>query len=177
MHATGFRSLIQVGDELLGPVALDRLLESLGVTRTRLMDPSAWFSLSLAESLIEEIESKSQQPDMLDRMADLLISRQNLGPLYPLVRALGTPAFTYGRMASLAERVNKVAEVQALQRGRGRVRLIYRNRPTAPSERGDFMCRSRRAQFIAIPTLFGLPRAQLDHPECMQHGAQACITI
>jgi signal transduction histidine kinase len=175
MHATGFRALMQVGDEFLGARALDEFLQSLGVSRERLMDPSAWFSLALAEALIEEIETKSQKPGMLKRMADLLIDRENLGPLYPLVRALGTPAFTYGRMAALTERVNKIAEVQAQQRGRGRVRLIYRRLPTAPRERGDFMCRSRRAQFSAIPTLFGLPRAKVDHPTCMQYGGHECV--
>ena len=176
MHATGIRSLAEVGAEALGNERLDALLGELGASRTELDDSSAWFSLRFAEAFIASLEEATGDSDLLVKAARLIFSPKNLGPIYVLARAFGTPRSTYTQMVSLAPRVNKVGVIEVQDTAPGRIRLRYTTAQGAPREVGTFMCRIRIAQFTELPAmLFGLPRAVVTHQHCMQRGDEACV--
>src|SRR6476619_5237417 len=126
MHATGFRALLEIGAEQLGRARMDEILATLGVARHELEDPTAWFSLRLAEALIETLERETNDAEFLVKMAKSILSPKNLGPLYPFVRAFGTPGSTYTQMVSIARRVNKVGQCDVQRVRPGQVRLRYR---------------------------------------------------
>lgn len=176
MHASGFRALLEVGNERLGEASMRELLASHGVKPEEFGDNSAWFSLRLAEAMIEHCEQHGQDPDFHAHVVRAMLSPRHMGPVYPLMRAFGTPGFTYAQMVAFAPRVNKVGSCEVLASSPGRIRLAYRAIPGATAERCGAMCRSRLTQFRELPqALFGLPAASVEHPECMQKGGSACI--
>ena len=175
IHTFFLRPLLDGAKEGLGADVLDAVLASLGVTEEMLRDPTGWVSLELVEALCEELAARQEDPAGLDRMFRSAISRRYLGAIYPLVRSFGTPAFTYQQVVKGTGRFNKIGSYSMESTGRHRIRLTYRPLPGAPRERSGLVCRGRRNQLAAIPGLFDLPPAEIQHPSCMARGDDACV--
>ena len=175
LHASGFRAILEVASKHLGPDEVRKLVESLGVKLEQFSDPNGWLSLEFAEALNQEISSRVADPTWLDTAMRLGLTPKYLGILYPLFRSFGTPAFTYKQTVLVARRLNKTMtwEVEALEPQYARFRV--QPTPNASREKTPFMCRARMVQIEAFATLFDLPPAEVDHPQCLLRGDSACV--
>jgi signal transduction histidine kinase len=175
LPAYPLRAVFDLAAEELGEEALAGLLSARGVTRKGLEDPLVWISLEFVEWLFDAISQSLDDPDFVTRAATRSMSAKYMGPLYPLLVALGTPLFTYRQVPKATSRLHKLARWDLTEARRGAVRLVLSPEPGQPRERTHTMCRFRKAQFSRVPTLFGLPAARVDHPECMIDGGNACV--
>jgi signal transduction histidine kinase len=173
LHGSGFHALLREADRSLGAETTDRILEALGTTRALINDADAWFSLAFAEALMGRLST--QDPRLIGRAMQHMLSPRGLGMLYPLFRAFGSPMFTYRQVGRLSSRLNKVGTYSVHELGRGRVELVYRGVPGAARESTRHMCEVRRAQLMIAPTLFDLPPAQVEHRECIALGHEHCL--
>lgn len=175
LHAFGFRAILEVAREALGPAVIDQILASLGVNSTELEDPNAWFSAEFAEALIAEVTERTKDPTWLARAMRLGVSPRYLGTLYPLVHAFGSPQFAYRQIVKQSGRFNKITSWSLDSVGLRTARLSARGIPGTPRERTTVMCECRATQLVAVPTLFDLPPAKLVHDSCMVRGDEACV--
>ncbi len=175
LHASGFRALIEVGEKELGKAVLIDILRDLGTTIEHLKDTTAWFSLEFAEGLMEALVARTSDRGVLDRAMKLMLTPRYLGIVHPLFRSLGTPGFLYGQLPKLVPRVNKVIAWTVERPEVRRALITVRRPPGAPAERTPYCCHIRGVQIAAGPTLFDLPPAQLEHPQCMLRGDEACV--
>jgi signal transduction histidine kinase len=108
-------------------------------------------------------------------MMKLALSPQHMGFAHPRFRAVGSPMLFYTAIAKMAARVNKVLDMSATRLGSNRMRITVRRRPEAPVETYPWLCKCREAQIAEAPTIFGLPPARIEHPQCMLRGDDACV--
>jgi signal transduction histidine kinase len=175
LHASGFRAMLEIATQELGQPAVSGLVRELGVTLEELADPNGWFSLEFAEALIGAIDVRIKDPTWFDRAMRLGVTAKYLGMLYPLFRAFGTPAFTYKQTVSIVQRLNKTMswKLEALEDNFARFRVTPA--PGITRERSIYMCRVRLVQAEALSTLFDLPPARVEHPECLHRGDDCCV--
>ena len=98
-----------------------------------------------------------------------------IGPLYPLFFAFGSPIFAYGQLAKAAGRFNRTGPWRSDEMRPGYVRMSWHPTPGMSQEQGPYICKSRVVQLGLFPTIFGHLPAQVEHPECILHGGQACV--
>lgn len=91
------------------------------------------------------------------------------GPVRFLIGAI-SPIDAYELGARNMRLISTISAFEPERRGYGRVFIRYRSaRPE-----GRLMCLSRQAQIIALPTLWGLARAELVEESCIARGDATC---
>ena len=78
-------------------------------------------------------------------------------------------------MADRLPRFNKVGSVEFEAHGDRRVVLTYFGHPSGPREQSPHICAARLGQMAAIPTLFDLPPAKVEHDICLHMGDDRCV--
>jgi signal transduction histidine kinase len=175
LHAFPLRAFLDEGRETLGAAGLTELLGLYGLIAADLTDSSTWVSLAFVESLLEELVKRANDPEFLERCMARGMTPKYIGPLYPLLFALGSPAFTYKQLVPAGGRVNKTGHWSAETLGSGHVRLTWRQPANGPRETSALICGTRLIQLRRVPTLFDLPPASVEHPSCLRRGDDACV--
>ncbi len=174
VHSLFLRPFLDDAQAKLGRDETRTLLARFGVTEEQLRDETAWVSLRFCEELFETLIGAGEDLGMFDRCGRLAVSPQYAGILRPLFRAVGDPLFAYRQVVQATGRFNKVGLWTLVEARRGFVSLEYRPRPEAPLERGPYVCYARGAQLAALPLMFDVPPAEVDHPVCLHKGGAFC---
>jgi signal transduction histidine kinase len=174
VHSLFLRPFLDEVAESLGPQRLAEILTGLGTEERRLRDQTAWVSLGFCEAFFEKLGESGMDAALFERCGRLALSAKYLGILRPLFRTFGTPLYGFRQATQSTGRFNKVGEMTLVESRPGLVRLEYRSRPGAPRETGSYICRTRAAQLAAIPTMFDLQPAEVEHFACMHRGDPVC---
>jgi signal transduction histidine kinase len=153
---------------------LPSLLSAWQVTLPELRDETNWVSLRFCEALTDWLAARLGPDELAAQVTRAAYSPRALGFLYPLLRAFGSPRAGYLRLPQFVSVLNKVSHVAVRALGRGGAEIEYR--PATPSlrERSPLVCRLRKEQLAAGPTLWGLPPATVEELECQATGAARC---
>jgi len=158
----------------LGPKRVASILEEMGTTEAEMTDPSNWVSLSFVERFAAVLDREHDDPALFDHCGRLAFDQRYMGMMRPILSAFGSPSFAYDAMCKSLPRFNKVGQIEVTERGPGLRVMEYRPVEGMPRETMPQICAARRGQMAAIPTLFGLPPANVEHPLCMQRGDDCC---
>lgn len=167
------RAFIDEARDAFGSERLEALLKPYGVPSEAFSDPSAWVSLEFVESLLARMQDEAGDEGFFDRATLRGMSPKYIGPLYPLMVALGSPAFTYNQLGRAAGRFNKTGRWTAKPLGPGEFELSWTPKPGL-RETTPYICRTRVLQLAKIPTLFTRPPATVAHPRCVLRGDECC---
>lgn len=174
VNATFLRPFLDVTDQRFGNTRTDDILRAAGVTRTQVWDDTEWVSLQTCEELCASFHEAFQDPAFFEQIGQLSFQRKYLGIMRPIIQASNSPRFVYKGMLSNIARFNKVGIFEVIDEGPCLLDLRYRPKPDAPTEREGLICAARRGQISAIPTLFGLPPAEVEHDACLSSGDPHC---
>lgn len=175
LHIFALRAFVDEARDVLGEAGMAQVLHHYGVTPEQFLDQSAWVSLEFVEALLQHFSDVTGDAGFIERGAVRGMQPKYLGPIYPLIATLGTPAFTYRQLASAGARFNKTGTWTTSDERRGFVRMSYTPFEDAPKERKAFICTVRKTQMTLVPLMFGRPPAKVEHPECMLRGNRACV--
>ena len=161
-------------EEQLGPTGKQRLLDCVGLPESELRDKSTWVSLAQCEAACAMLVELHNDPDLFEEKGGLALQRRYTGPLRPILRALGSPAFAYRAIPKTLPRFNKVGHFEVLVDEPGHVRLAYTSRVP---ERSVWIHKARIGQMAAFPTLFDLPPADVEVLESFADGERCVYDI
>ena len=154
---------------------LPSLLAAWDVTLPQLRDETNWVSLRFCEALTEWLAARVGGDELAVRVAEAAYSPRALGFIYPLLRAFASPRLGYAKLPQFVGVLNKVSRVAVLSIAGGGAELEYRPVSEALRERSPLICRLRREQLAAAPTLWGLPHATVEELECQTRGGERCL--
>ncbi len=154
---------------------LPPLLASWDVSLTDLRDETNWVSLRFCEALTDWLAARLGADVLATETTRAAYSPKALGYLYPLLRAFGSPGAGYVRLPQFVGVLNKVSLVQVSAVARGRAEIEYRPASPALRERSPLICRLRKEQLAAGPTLWSLPAATIEELECQTRGDARCL--
>jgi C4-dicarboxylate-specific signal transduction histidine kinase len=158
-------------DEKTGTEEADRILESIGLDRHRLMDQTGFVTFEENDALFQVVIKATGEPDL-----GYVTGRnlpKSIGSIGGFIVGLTSPDFamkTLGEIeAKLAlKTVNKTTKVGA---NRYRVDITFKG----GFREKRYVCRNRIGCYESLPLFFGLPYAHVEHPECAFEGHDHCV--
>ncbi len=163
-------------DRVGGQDAVDEVLRRCGLSgcEAELRDENSWFSWETKIGLFEETADVLENPGFLVDMAALSLDLKVAGGLKVALRTLGSPQLVYRSVVRANARFNGSHAMELISIGGGQVRTRFVD--ISGERRFHHLdCEYSAALLSIVPELFGLPRAQLTHLECVGDGADACV--
>ncbi|WNV75406.1 sensor domain-containing diguanylate cyclase [Geodermatophilus sp. DSM 44513] len=158
-----------------GDEAVEAVLRSAGVPHSaaELSQPSHWTSYDTRIRLFTAATEVLGDPGTMFR-----VGREALGNgLHPalvlLVRTMGSPRQVYRQLPRAVAKFSTTSTMQVLSAGSTSATLRYTLHPGHRHSRLD--CEYAQGLIGMVPTIFGLPPAELQHPECEADGHLACL--
>jgi diguanylate cyclase (GGDEF)-like protein len=163
-------------DRTGGPDAVAEVLHRCGLSgsEAELRDENCWFSWETKIALFEATAHVLGNPGFLADMAALALDMKVAGGLKVALRTLGSPQLVYRSVVRANARFNGSHEMELISIGDGQARIRFVD--ISGERRFHHLdCEYSAAMLRIVPELFGLPRAQLTHVECVGDGADSCV--
>ena len=155
-----------------GRPALEQLAERLGTRLEVLQDGDRWFSVENFRALSHQMVKETGDPEINYKAGLAFVEPGVLGVERVFARALLEPRHVYERVSQITKRYSRVTNwtIEELQDTQATITFW-----PASAYKDDFLfCRNRQGLLESTPGIFGLPRAQLEHPVCLHRGGDRC---
>jgi PAS domain S-box-containing protein len=144
--------------------SVKHLLEGLKLDEDYLSDPDNWVSHAFLQTLYHRMTDMLGDHHSVFHMALASGRFQSLGLLDPIVRLMGNPKMIYSRSPKYNKLLKLNGDVFIHDMGASWVILEDRYHDSAQKTRFD--CDYTRGILAGIPTLFGMPQADIQEIEC-----------
>lgn len=172
IHAMFFVPVLDYAHQTMEPEQVAAVLQSLDLTEAELRDPRAWWSCETTDRLCEAFVEASGNPDFLSEVGRIVMTGPSTrGFLGPLFRVFGSPHGMLAQLPTFSSHFCKSGhyEVETVEPGFARLSFV------SELEGSEHVCVGRTSQLRWVfPGVFGLPPAEVEHPECMHRGGTRC---
>ena len=173
--------------ELAGKDFITEVLDEVGLPESHFA-VDGWVSATFVErftlGVIRRLEGLTHMPphehpvwQHWRRVGWIGMRRDLIGPMWHVARVVGSPGLFYRQVPEQVRRANHMSEVELVSRGPGICVLRFSAKAGTPRDLPAY-CWNRIGVLQAVPTVWGLPIATVDHRECMHHPhapAEACV--
>jgi hypothetical protein len=174
LRSTWFRPYLLRLRAERGEAALRALLSTAGIPIGLMNDDSGWLSVSAGKRLLRAVAS-ALGPDAIADRGAWMTHPESLGAYVRMLRVASAPEDAYRYLAANASETTRVGTCELKTAGPNSAEIIYRPRPESEEDQSDeLLCAARRAELSAIPLIWGLPAASIEHPRCLARGDDDC---
>jgi diguanylate cyclase (GGDEF)-like protein len=169
------RLILLYAERTGGRGAVEEILHraALEGRESQLLDENYWFSWDHKIALFEAAAATLDDPQVMIHVGQTALELNVGDGLKLALRALGSPRLVYQNIVRANAKFTGSHTMELLEVGRDHARIRYRDREGHRYHPLD--CQYNRGLLACIPGLFGLPYAQIAHPACGCHGADACV--
>ena len=167
--------LLRYVRELGGEQAVAEMLALSGVphTVTSLQDTSTWVSYDTRLRLFEAATTVLKDPRTAFEVGATGLRHGVHPAIVPLLRAFGSPREVFRQLPLTVPKFTTTSTMDAVESTETSATIRYRLHAGFAPSRLD--CEYAQGLFSAVPCMFGLPRAQVEHHECASDGYPACL--
>jgi diguanylate cyclase (GGDEF)-like protein len=161
-----------------GPLAVYKILREAGLEdrEDELMDENYWFSFDEKIRLFEAAAKVLDDPDVMYHVGEVALELNVGEGLKMALRALGSPRLVYQNIVRANAKFSGAHKMEMLDVDSGHATLRYSD-ITDQQRYEPLDCQYNRGLLACIPQLFGLPRAEIEHPICGCEGGDACVYV
>jgi hypothetical protein len=153
------------------------MLSTAGIPVGLMNDDAGWLSVNAAKRLLRALASALGPDAVADRGA-WMTHPESLGAYVRMLRVASAPEDAYRYLAANASETTRVGTCELKASGPSSAEIVYRPRAEAEEGQADeLLCAARRAELSAIPLIWGLPGATIEHPRCLCRGDAECHYI
>jgi serine/threonine-protein kinase len=153
------------------------MLSTAGIPVGLMSDDSGWLSVNAAKRLLRALAS-ALGPDAVGDRGAWMTHPESLGAYVRMLRVASAPEDAYRYLAANASEATRVGTCELKSSGPSSAEIVYRPRPDVEDGQADeLICAARRAELAAIPLIWGLPSATIEHPRCLCRGDADCDYI
>ncbi len=144
--------------------SLGDLLQGIDLDEAYLLDPNNWISHNFLQVLYHRMIDLLGDPNAVYNMALSTERFESLGLIDRMIRIVGNPKLIY----SQTPRYNKLLKLNGsvFVREVGPSWAVLEDRYHDGSRKTRFDCDYTRGMFAALPTMFGMPAADVEEMEC-----------
>ena len=177
LRSTWFRPYLLRLRAERGEAALRALLSTAGIPIGLMNDDAGWLSVNASKRLLRALAS-ALGPDAVGDRGAWMTHPESLGAYVRMLRVASAPADAYRYLAANASETTRVGSCELKAAGPSYAEIVYRPRAESEEGQGDeLLCAARRSEFAAIPLIWGLPAATIEHPRCLARGDADCDYI
>jgi signal transduction histidine kinase len=151
-----------------GGLAVAQIADASRIPLAEFEEGNRWASVQQFETILAAARALMRDDDEFVRACAYGVGKVS-GPMRLLIGAI-SPADAYELGARNMRLISTISAFEPERRGHGRIFLRYRS--TRSESR--LICLSRHAQIIALPTMWGLPPAEIVEESCIARGDEAC---
>ncbi|HYH72057.1 MAG TPA: GGDEF domain-containing protein [Nocardioides sp.] len=158
-----------------GEDAVAEVLERAGVpfTAEQLEDQSLWWSYDTRIRLFEAATEVLGDPDTMFKVGSAALHSGLAHSIVILLRAMGTPRQVFRKLPRAVAKFSTTSTMEVLDAGATSATVAFRLHEGFAHSRLD--CSYAQGLLTTVPTVFGLPDAEIAHDECESDGHPACI--
>jgi diguanylate cyclase (GGDEF)-like protein len=175
-ETSGATTLLLLGhvEERGGPAAVEEVLRRARVDLTpdQLRDPSRWVGYDTRIRLFRAATEVLGDPTTMRQVGAAAIVHGAHHALILVVRSLGSPRAVFRALHRAVPKFTTTSTMEVLSTTRTSAELDYRLHDGYEHSRLD--CEYAQGLFESIPTVFGLPPARVEHPQCQSDGFPTC---
>src|SRR5690606_26808140 len=150
-----------------GDAAVRTLLATAGLPLRILEDDAGWLSVAGTRRALAALSS-ALGAQALESSGEWMTHPEVLGAYVRMLRVATTPEDAYRYRAANSSEITRVGTYALVAASPGRAEITYTPRPQLDTDQTDrLLCVARLAEIAAIPRIFGLPEATVDHPACI----------
>lgn len=165
--------LLRLRDER-GEKTARALLSTVGLPPNVLDDETAWISVAAGRRALKALATALGE-EAIGSRGEWMAHPETLGTYVNMLRVSSTPLDAYRYLTANIAESTRVGILTMGEAKKGRAEFEYEPRAEAESLQTDrLLCLARRAELRAIPTLWGLPEAEVSCKTCMVRGDKVC---
>ena len=167
--------LLRYVRSVAGEDAVRRVLERAGVpyTADQLEDQALWWSYDTRIRLFEAATEVVGDPRLMFRVGASALQSGLAHSIVILLRAMGTPRQVFRQLPRAVAKFSTTSTMEIIESGATSAIFRFTLHPGFVHSRLD--CIYAQGLLTTVPTVFGLPPAEIEHEECESDGAPSCI--
>lgn len=157
-----------------GSAAVEEVVRRAEVPQTaaELRDPSCWIDYDARIRLFTAATEVLADPTTMQQVGAAAVTQGAHNSLLLVMRRLGSPRAAFRAVTRAVPRFTTTSTMQVLRTTRTSAELDYRLHEGYEPSRLD--CDFAQGLLSSVPTIFGLPPAQVEHPQCQADGFPSC---
>lgn len=165
--------LLRLSEER-GEAAVKALLSSAGLPLGILEDETRWISVSAMLRVLHLLAAALGE-DAIGSRGAWMVHPDILGSYVRMLRIAATPEDAFRYLTSNAAENNRAGTFAYEAVSPGVVEIKYTPRPEVETSQADrLLCLARKAEFAAIPRIWGLEEAAVEDLSCLWQGDTCC---
>jgi diguanylate cyclase (GGDEF)-like protein len=167
--------LLRYVRSVAGDDGVDRVLEVAGVpyTADQLEDQAIWWSYETRIRLFAAATEVVGDPRLMFRVGAAALQTGLAHSLVILLRAMGTPRQVFRGLPRAVAKFSTTSTMEVVEAGATSATIRFTLHPGFEHSRLD--CIYAQGLLTTVPTVFGLPPAEIQHDECESDGAASCV--
>jgi diguanylate cyclase (GGDEF)-like protein len=137
-----------------------------------LEDPSRWWGYGTRRRLYAAATEVLDDPETLFKVGCAAVANGLAPSLVLVIRAVGSPRQVYRRVPQIMAKFTTTSTMEIVDMDATSATIVYRAQPGYTHSRMD--CQYARGLLTTVPTIFGLPAAHIEHPQCGSEGHPDC---
>ncbi len=167
--ASRIKTLVIHVERLHGRAEVDDFLAEVGIGRDLVVDETRPVSVAMWRKALEQFARRYGTTE-IERTSPDVVHTGNLGPWIHVVRNADSVVDAYRLIEGGSTNLTTTTRIETVRSGDGfwvgRLHVLH-----DPSlERGGLLAAARRAELAAVPTLFGLPEADVRETASLERG-------
>jgi HD-GYP domain-containing protein (c-di-GMP phosphodiesterase class II) len=148
------------------------LLAYAGMELQQVEDEGHWFSQGQVNLFQDRLVVLTGNPEIAREAGLFTASPEVMGGIRSYLLGLVSPARAYDLVGRFTSKFTRSSKYESRPLGRCQVEVLVT--PFEGVREEPFQCKNRRGYLEAISRIFGYRLPQIDHPECLFRGGQAC---
>ncbi len=164
---------LKIMDERAGKAATDEALARYGLDRLKLMDPSGFVTFEENDGLVRAAREVTKEEDV-----GYIVGRNlpnSVGNAQAFILGITSPGFLMRSFGTIESKLAPRTIAKLKQVGPNAFQSDVTHKDGF--KEAPYVCRNRIGCYESMPLFFGLPHAQVEHPECAFKGADHCVYI
>ena len=151
---------------------VDALFQSCNTDSSILDYDDNWFDQTLANDFHHRVAEQTGDPDIAYKVGMYTVSDSAKGIAGRLLSGFLTPQIAYKNIGRIARMYTKGSEYATLNVSKKSALIQVKAVRNCREE--PYQCRNRMGMLEAVPMIFQLPNAVIEHPICQHEGGENC---
>gem|GEM_PF-2334686 len=167
-------SLLSYFKEKYGGNELENFILNTGMQLEYLEDEDNWISYDYMVHLLEELVKYTNDPRAPFKAGTNASQKGLWKILRTIYVSFGTIGSAYKLIVSTAPKFNKIGRYDIIELGKNRIKIEARFIKEGYKQNRN-NCLNMQGHLCSVPTLWGLPLADIKEIQCAADGAESCI--
>ncbi|MFH0976742.1 MAG: HAMP domain-containing sensor histidine kinase [Spirochaetota bacterium] len=173
LNTRTIRHIVIAFEKMYGKKELTRFFNKTGLPVEYLTDENNWISYDYFIKVLNDLVEYSGDPEITFKFGLTTAANSSWGIIKTILKSFTSCTYAYKKVITLNPRWSKAGTFQFVEFKKNKA--IIQMKITKGYKQDKYNCLSIQGQLASIPTIWGLPPAEIKETQCSAEGADSCI--